>query len=152
MSYHKMEMFGHIVYSPDLSYHDLLSREEEAKLMVQAALERAGGEYIHFEALGDTLRFQCLLPEERDAVFHGICDGLAPYAANGLDARLLFVDRDLDSLYIYSLSGGKWQECAVAMPPAGTLMTKAEPVTIREVLPVKSPAPRDAPKKGGKAH
>ncbi len=29
MSLHKVELFGHVVYSPDLSYDDLLAREEE---------------------------------------------------------------------------------------------------------------------------
>ena len=43
MSYHKIELFGHIVYSPDLSYDDLLAREEAAKEAVQAALENVGG-------------------------------------------------------------------------------------------------------------
>ncbi|SBV93505.1 conserved hypothetical protein [uncultured delta proteobacterium] len=119
MSFHKVEVFGHVVYSPDLSYDDLLAREEGIKAMVQTVLEKAGGDFIHFEALGDALRFQCVLTEEREEAFHAICDNLAPAVKNGLDARLLMVDKDLDTLYFYSVTGGKWQEALVGLPPAG---------------------------------
>ena len=121
MSYHKMELFGHIVYSPDLSYDDLLAREEAAKAIIQTTLENVDGDFIHFEALGDALRFQCVLPEKQDAVFHDICDKLAPHIKNGLDARLLLVDKDLDILYYYSITGGHWQEATVGLPPSGYL-------------------------------
>ena len=121
MSFLQIELFGHVVYSPDLSYQDLLTREEEVKALVQGVLETAGGDFIHFEALGDTLRFQCVFPEERDAVFHSICDGLAPHVKNGLDARMLMVDKDLGAVYFYSLTDGRWQEAVIGLPPAGHL-------------------------------
>lgn len=121
MSFHKIELFGHVVYSPDLSYDDLLTREDEVKAMVQGVLEKAGGEFIHYEALGDALRFQCVLPEEREEVFHTICDDLAPSVKDGLDARLLMVDKDLGAVYFYSVTGGKWQEAVTGLPPAGYL-------------------------------
>ncbi|CAK7036805.1 MAG: hypothetical protein DELT_00600 [Desulfovibrio sp.] len=129
MSFYKMELFGHVVYSPALSYHDLLDREERIKLTVQNILEKAQGEFIHFEALGDTLRFQCVLPEEKEDVFHTICDDLAPHMKNGLDARLLVVDKDLDAVYCYVIVDGKWQESAFALPPSGKL-AKADPVNV----------------------
>ena len=140
MSFHKIELFGHIVYSPDLSYDDLLTREEDIKVAVQAVLEKFGGEFIHFEALGDALRFQCLLPEERDAVFHGICDDLAPHVKNGLDARLLLVDKDLDALYYYSITNGSWQEGLVGLPPSGYLAPAARVQLTRP--PTDHPKPR----------
>ncbi|MDL2209511.1 hypothetical protein LJC26_01740 [Desulfovibrio sp. OttesenSCG-928-O18] len=129
MSFYKVELFGHVVYSPDLSYHDLLDREEAVKNTVQEILEKAEGSFIHFEALGDTLRFQCVLPEEREEVFHAICDNLAPHVKDGLDARLLIVDKDLDTLYSYVIVSGRWQEAVIGLPPAGKL-AKAAPVTL----------------------
>ena len=140
MSFHKIELFGHVVYSPDLSYDDLLSREEEVKALVQGILERAGGEFIHFEALGDTLRFQCVLPEERESVFHAICDNLAPHVKNGLDARMLLVDKDLDTLYSYSITGGKWQEAVIGLLPSGYLAT-TQPVKLAR-MPTDHPQPK----------
>lgn len=122
MAFHNVELFGHVVYSPDLSYDDLLSREEEIKVTAQGVLEKAKGEFIHFEALGDALRFQCVLPEEREEAFHAICDNLAPFVKNGLDARLLMVDKDLNTLYFYSITGGKWQEAVVGLLPSGSVM------------------------------
>lgn len=121
MSFHKVELFGHVVYSPDLSYHDLLEREEAMKNTVQGILEKAKGVSIQFEALGDTLRFQCLLPREREEVFHAICDDLAPQVKDGLDVRLLMVDKDLDTLYSYVIASGRWQEALIGLPPAGRL-------------------------------
>ncbi|MCC8194495.1 MAG: hypothetical protein LIP28_07620, partial [Deltaproteobacteria bacterium] len=140
MSFHKIELFGHVVYSPDLSYDDLLAREEEVKTLVQRVLEKAAGDFIHFEALGDTLRFQCLLPDEHDREFHAICDELAPHVKNGLDARLLLVDKDLDMLYFYSISGGEWQEAVIGLPPAGNL-TRTRPVKLGK-LPTDHPKPK----------
>lgn len=121
MSFHKMELFGHVVYSPDLSYDDLLAREDAVKNLVQDVLEKAGGEFIHFEAMGDTLRFQCVLAEERESVFQDVCDDLAPHVKDGLDARLLLVDKDLGSVYFYSIVNGRWQEAVMGLPPAGYL-------------------------------
>lgn len=129
MAGYKMELFGHIVYSPDLSYDELLAREEETKLRTQSILEEAGAGFIHFEALGDTLRFQCVLPEENDDAFHRICESLAPSIKNGLDGRMLLVDKDLDTLYYYSFVNGRWQEAAVGLPPAGYL-AEAQPVIV----------------------
>lgn len=121
MSFHKIELFGHVTYGPELSYHDLLTREDELKAQVQTALDALGGEFLHFEAMGDALRFQCLLAEEREKIFHAVCDALAPHVLHGLDARILVVDKDLNSLYYYSISGGKWQESLIGLPPAGYL-------------------------------
>jgi hypothetical protein len=141
MSFHKVEVFGHIVYSSDLSYDDLLAREEEIKAMTQGVLEKVNGEFIHFEALGDTLRFQCVLPEEREEAFHTMCDNLAPFVKNGLDARLLIVDKDLDALYFYSITGGKWQEAVVGLPSSGYL-APAQAVTLGKL-----PTDHSQPKK-----
>ena len=110
-----------MVYSSELSYDELLTREDEIKGLVQAILEDAGGEFIHFEAMGDALRFQCVLPEERERVFHTICDKLAPHVKDGLDARLLLVDKDLGELYFYTIVHGNWQEAVMSLPPAGYL-------------------------------
>lgn len=127
-----MELFGRVTYSPELSYHDLLEREEAVKVHIQKVLENAGGAFIHFEALGDALRFQCLLPEEKEEVFHAICDGIAPMMKNGLDARVLVVDKDLDAVYCHVIVAGKWQEATFALPPAGKL-AKAEPVKVGRI-------------------
>ena len=126
MPFHKIELFGHVVYSPDLSYHDLLAKEETVKASVQAILEKAGGEFIHFEAFGDMLQFQCVLTEESEAVFHAICDDLAPNTKNDLDVRILMVDKKLNTLYYYSIADGRWQEAYLGLPPAGYLAPKLD--------------------------
>ncbi len=133
MSFYKVELFGHVVYSPDLSYDDLLAREEEVKALVQEVLEREQGKFIHFEALGDTLRFQCVRPDEQEGSFHAVCVALAPHVRNGLDARLLLVDKDLDTVYFYSIANGRWQEAVMGLPPAGYL-APAETAAVSRVV------------------
>ena len=128
----KVELFGHIVYSPELSYHDLLAREEEVKALLQGVLENVGGEFIHFEALGDSLRFQCAFAEENNDTFHHVLDAMAPNIKKDVDARVLLVDKDLDTLYYYSIANGRWQEAVVGLPPAGYL-AEAEPVVVRKI-------------------
>lgn len=129
MASYKIELFGHIRYNAELSYDDLLVREGEIKLVTQAILEQAGADFIHFEALGDMLRVQCVLPEENEGTFNRICEALAPNMKNGLDGRLLLVDKDLDTLYYYIFVDGKWQEAVTGLSSAGHLAA-TDPVIV----------------------
>ncbi len=124
----------------DLSYHDLLEREESFTLAAQAVLAATGAEFVHFEATGDALRFQCVFSEGNERLFHEICDGLSPSMDNGLAGRLLFVDKDLGSLLYYSLCRGTWQEGTLALPLAGYL---DEPVPVK----VGAPPPYSGPER-----
>ncbi|GHV55341.1 hypothetical protein FACS1894206_09620 [Deltaproteobacteria bacterium] len=144
MPFYKIELFGHVVYSPDLTYYALLEQEEAFKTSVQAILEKAEGAFIHFEALGDILRFQCMFSEEKDEFFHQLCDAIAPHVKDGLDARLLLVDKDLDTIYFYTLAGGKWQEAVIGFPPAGRL-AETKPVKLGRM-----PTQHKKPNTGGK--
>ncbi len=121
MAQHTCEIFVHIVYSPELSYYELMDREEALKTLVDSILFEAGGEYIHFEPSGDTLRAQCSLPAFAEDVFHSVCDKLLPGLDEHLEAKLLFVSKNLESLFLYTISRGKVQEACIDLPPAGPL-------------------------------
>ena len=129
MATYQIELFGHVAYSPDLSYHDLLEREDAFKVFAQQLLPGLGADFLHFEAMGDALRLQCVFGTGAEDLFHRICDDLCPHMVQGLAGRLLFVDKDLHTLYYYSLSEGKWQEGTLKLPPAGHL-EKTTPVTL----------------------
>jgi hypothetical protein len=135
------ECFGYFVYSPALTYEELLAREEEVKAAVGGILADCDAAHIHFESSGDALHLQCALQEHSEAVFHDICDKLAPYMDNNIDGRLLMVRTSLQTLHAYSLHEGKWQEAVVNMPPPGHL----EPV-LPLLVPIK---PLPDPKKRG---
>ncbi len=129
MATHQIELFGHVTYSPNLSYQDVLDREEKLKLEAQVLLSGVDADFIHFEAVGDALRFQCVFTDGGESLFHQICDGLCPMMDNGLAGRLLFVDKDLYTLHYYSLGKGTWQEGTLALPLAGYL-EKTTPVRV----------------------
>ena len=111
------ELFAHFVYSSKLSYHDLLDREDELKIFITRLVEEQGGEYLHFEALGDALRAQCVFAGYHEDLFHALTDAVAPAMDGNVEARLLFVSKDLDYLHLYTLSEGKWQEACLTLPP-----------------------------------
>jgi hypothetical protein len=124
MARYRTDLFVHILYSPSLSYHDLLDREEELKGFLGLLAETHGGEYLHFEAQGDALLVQCVFPEYGEDFFHALCEALAERMGRDLEARLLFVSKDLSFLHLYVVSKGGWQEAVLRLPvgPIGSAL------------------------------
>jgi hypothetical protein len=116
MARYMTELFAHILYSPSLSYHDLLEREEELKTFWGLLAEMRGGEYLHFEAQGDALLVQCVFPAYGEDLFHALCDALAGRMNGDMEARLLFVSKDLSLLHLYVVSRGRWRESLLRLP------------------------------------
>lgn len=121
MARNATELFAQFVYSLELSYDSLLERESELKASFTAILEQYGGEFIHFEEMGDTMRAQCAFARYEEDLFHDICDDIAPQMDFFVEARLLFVNKDLDTLHIFVVNNGKWQESCLRLPEAGPL-------------------------------
>lgn len=121
MTRYAAELYIQFVYSLELSYDELLELEAELKLAVAGILEENTGEFMHFEGMGDTMRTQCVFLEYKEALFHAVCDALAPLMDGRVEARLLFVNKDLDGVHFYAVSRGAWRECGMALPPAGPL-------------------------------
>ena len=115
------ELLAQFVYSLELSYDDLIACEEDLKAKATVFFEQNGGEFIQFEAMGDTLRAQCLFLNYDETLFHQLCEDLLPLINGDIEARLLFVNKDLESLHLYTLTHGKWQECCMMLPVAGPL-------------------------------
>ncbi len=116
MAQHASELFAHFVYSPEMSYHELLDKEEELKIFYSRLVEEHNGEFLHFEAVGDALRAQNVFADHDEERFHVFCDDLAPAMEGHVEGRLLFVSKELDFLHIYHLSDGQWQESTIFMP------------------------------------
>lgn len=121
MARNATELFAQFVYSLELSYDSLMERESELKTSFTAILEQYGGEFIHFEEMGDTMRAQCAFARYEEDLFHDICDDIAPQMDFFVEARLLFVNKDLDTLHIFVINNGKWQESCLRLPEAGPL-------------------------------
>jgi len=121
MARYAAELFVQCVYCLDLTYDELIAAESELKPAINAILEQNEAEFIHFEALGDVMRVQCVFTIHGEDLFHAVCDAFAPLMDGRIEARLLFVDKDLDDLHYYTVSEKKWQEAVLHMPAAGPL-------------------------------
>ncbi len=121
MARNATELFAQFVYSVELSYDSLMERESELKTSFTEILEQHGGEFIHFEEMGDTMRAQCAFARYEEDLFHDICDDIAPQMDSFVEARFLFVDKDVNSLHIFVINNGKWKESCLRLPEAGPL-------------------------------
>ena len=121
MARYAAELFVQCVYSLELTYDELIAAEGELKVAMTAILEKNDAEFIHFEEMGDMMRVQCVFSTYGENLFHAVCDGIAPLMNGTVEARLLFVDKDLDSMHFYTVSDKKWQEAVLHMPAAGPL-------------------------------
>lgn len=107
------EVFGHMLYSPELSYNELYAIEADLIDELRSALEEIGAEHIDLSGLGDALRMQCVLYGYDEVVFHGLCDAIAAFLPRKVDGRLLFVHKDLSIVHLYCFANGGWKEAAV---------------------------------------
>jgi len=115
------EMFGHFIFAPELSYEELMDKERLLIQAVDAILQNAGTEHIQFESLGDAMRVQCAFAEHDDALFHSLCRQIAQHVYRDVEARLLFVDKNLHVLNLYTICNGNWKEALFALPYAGEI-------------------------------
>lgn len=116
MSKFQCEMFGHILYDPELTYNDVLVREAALIDGMQAVLDEAEAYHIDFTPMGDGLRVQCVFHEHTETLFHNLCQKLVPLLDANVHGKLLFVDKGLDFLHIYLLGQGRFAESTLAIP------------------------------------
>ena len=118
MSAYQCELFGHFVYSEDLSYADLLEQETNLISAFDRLLRDMDAAHIDFTPTGDALRVQCMFAEADDALLRSVCDAVAPLIANDIKGKMLFVDKDLAHIALYCLEQSAWKESFVALPDA----------------------------------
>lgn len=141
----RTELFGQLIYDPEISYEDLLPLEEELISLVTARLEEWRGRFITFESEGDRTYFQCLFQDFDEEIFAGISKALKPLTGgkgisgspgnpenlvnltnlpnlNGrIECKLFFVDKELSAVYFYALNKGKSVGRKVELPSAGAI-------------------------------
>ena len=127
----KSELFAHFVYSQELSYEELLTTEETFQEAVTQILNDEGAQFINFTAFGDTLRAQCVFEIHEESLFQRICETIAPLMDGTLEARLLFVDKELDVLAVYLIAQKEWQESIIQVPVAGPIGAKLRKKSIK---------------------
>lgn len=112
----RCELFGHFVYDAHLSYHDLIKLEMRFIGVVQSLLTKQDADHIDFTPMGDALMVQCVFYEYAPERFRTLCEGLRVHMPPTLAGRLLFIDKGLDTLYIFHVSHDAWRERALRIP------------------------------------
>ena len=112
----RCELFGHFVFAEEMSYADLLEKEARLKEELSELFVQAGFAHMHFTPIGDFLLVQGVAADHDQDLFHEVCEAVRQLLDEGVQARLLFVDRFLDSVYFYVLNNEKWWESFLEWP------------------------------------
>ncbi|MDD4701289.1 MAG: hypothetical protein PHI96_03620 [Desulfovibrio sp.] len=110
MDKNRSELFGHFSYDDDLTYEALLEVEEALTADMTSLLLRAGASHLDFTPQGDALTFQCVFEAHKLYIYRKIAAETVILLPNGVQGRLLCLDKDFNSLHIYWLRTGQWQE------------------------------------------
>ncbi|MDR2051463.1 MAG: hypothetical protein LBQ63_06825 [Deltaproteobacteria bacterium] len=121
MPKHRVELFGQIIYAPELSYDALLDLENGIKASAAAILEDFQAEFITFESEGDRTFFQCVFPDCDAGMNERIAGRFIGKMNPHLECKLLFVDRMLYRHWFHALThrGGIRKE--INLPEAGPI-------------------------------
>ena len=125
MDKNRSELFAHFSYDDSLTYEALLEVEEDLTRDVEQLLQRAGAAHLDFTPLGDALMSQCVFEAHRLYVYRKIALEIAALLPQGVRGRLLCVDKNFESMHVFWLRPGEWQEEERPVPvdPPETLKT-----------------------------
>jgi hypothetical protein len=110
MDKNRSELFAHFSYDDSLTYEALLEVEEDLTRDVELLLQRAGAAHLDFTPLGDALMFQCVFEAHRLYVYRKIALEIAALLPQGVRGRLLCIDKNFESMHVFWLRPGEWQE------------------------------------------
>ena len=120
----RCEIFGHFMFAEELSYAGLLEKEGQLKEELSGLFTQAGFIHLHFASTGDFLLVQGEAAAYDQELFQEICEAVSQLLDEDVDARLLFVDRFLDSLYFYALNNETWRETFLEWPLPKDVLSK----------------------------
>jgi hypothetical protein len=114
----RCELVGRFVFADEWSYAELLEKEAQLKDALSGFFVQAGFVHMHFDSAGDFLLVQGMTAEYDSAVFREVCEAVSRLLDEGVEGRLLFVDRFLDSMHFSVLNRETWRESFLEWPLA----------------------------------
>ncbi|MDR0239325.1 MAG: hypothetical protein LBI88_03715 [Deltaproteobacteria bacterium] len=120
----RCELFGHFTFAEELSYADLLEKEVQLKEELSGLFAQADFVHLHFTSTGDFLLVQGVAVEHDQDLFQEVCEAVSQLLDESVEARLLFVDRFLDSVYFYALNNETWRETFLEWPLPKDVLSK----------------------------
>jgi len=120
----RCELFGHFIFAEELTYAGLLEREARLKEELSGLFAQADFVHLHFTSTGDFLLVQGVTVEHDQDLFQEVCEAVSQLLDESVEARLLFVDRFLDSVYFYVLNNETWRETFLEWPLPQDVLSK----------------------------
>ena len=120
----RCELFGHFIFAEELSYAELLEKEAQLKEELSGLFVQADFVHLHFTSTGDFLLVQGVAAEHDQDLFQEVCEAVSQLLDASVEARLLFVDRFLDSVYFYALNNETWRETFLEWPLPKDVLSK----------------------------
>ncbi|MDR2893392.1 MAG: hypothetical protein LBV80_09985 [Deltaproteobacteria bacterium] len=121
MPKNRTELFGQLVYAPEISYEDLLPLEEKLIAAVSEKLEAAKAKFVNFESEGDRTFFQCVFNEFGEEFFASLAAQIKKDMDARCECKLFFVDKELVAAYFYAINKGKLKVGKMPLPAAGPI-------------------------------
>jgi hypothetical protein len=138
----RCEFFGHCIFAEELSYAELLEKETQLKGELSGLFAQAGFAHTHFTSTGDFLLVQGVAAEYDQDLFQEICEAVSQLLDEDVEARLLFVDRFLNSVYFFALNNETWRETFLEWPLPKDVLSKG-------MAPPDPPLPRSVRRRRG---
>lgn len=107
MAYFHFECFCNLSYDKELTYEEVIDREDQLKIGIETLLSESEAVHIDFVPLSDTLQVQCAFVELSPDNWRELCERMASFAVSGVQGRILLLDRNLDEVRLCFLSSGK---------------------------------------------
>ncbi|MEG2140385.1 MAG: hypothetical protein RRY20_06320 [Bilophila sp.] len=107
MAYFHFECFCNLTYDKELTYEEVLEREEQLKLSIERLLSESEAVHIDFVPLSDNLQVQCAFVDLSPVNWQELCADMAQLAVSGIQGRMVLLDRNLDEMQICFLAAGK---------------------------------------------
>ena len=121
MPKYRAELFGQLIYSPEISYEDMLPLEEELILFVRQTLEHYHGQFISFDPEGDHTFFKCVFQTFDEDLFAALGQRLKDKISDKVEGKLFFVDKALASAYFCALNNETLETRTITLPAAGPI-------------------------------
>ena len=110
------EVFGQFVYDDALTYEALLAAEQSLISDLQDLMLRAGAQHLDFTPMGDMLLCQCAFEAHKLYVYRKCAHEIAGLLPAGVTGRLLCLEKNFNSLHVYWIQPGQWEEEERTLP------------------------------------
>ncbi|MDR1777480.1 MAG: hypothetical protein LBR31_06605 [Desulfovibrio sp.] len=104
------EVFGQFVYDEALTYEELLAAEQALISDLENLMIRAGARHPDFTPTGDMLLCQCAFESHKLYMYRKFAHEIAGLLPAGVNGRLLCLEKNFNSLHVYWIQPGQWEE------------------------------------------